>query len=94
MQFELGMTWAPIVRAAGLLDQSHTPEQIYRIAGFVISDPIVFQRWSRKPDTRGIDDVLNDVDDTRMLDALCEMTPADKRALRQRIEARINSKVS
>jgi glyoxylate utilization-related uncharacterized protein len=84
-QYEVGMEWAGIVRAAGMFSDKHHPFQLYLLAGAIMRDAEVVHRVCR----------LNEGDSAFVPpgayeQVLNEMTAAERATLKARIVARFS----
>jgi hypothetical protein len=77
-QYETGLDWTPIVRAAGLLSDKHHPFQIYLLAGAIMRDEEVSYRAAQQ--------------DAPYERVLRDMTDAERTALRARIVSKLSTR--
>jgi hypothetical protein len=78
-QWELGMSWSPIVRAAGLLSDQQDPATVYLLAGAIMRDQVVSERVCQS-------------EDKTYEHVLLEMTDEERAALRERLIAKFSGK--
>jgi hypothetical protein len=76
---EIGARWRPLVEAAGLYDRAHKPANIFMLAGAIMADEIVRQRYAAQPGQNNRFSIT---------EILSSFSVAEKEALRQRILAR------
>lgn len=84
MHADIRQHWQPMVEAAGLHHPAQDTWTVYMLGGYLMRDWVVLERTSRKfaafkPTTE--EPILREP----YLAALCEMTPLEKQALRERI---------
>lgn len=89
-QYEMLQKWTQFVEAAGLYNSAQHPVVHFTLAGQIMNDAVVRQRWAERvvagdyahdPEFPGV------VDEGLYLDILRNMTAAEKVALKDRIVA-------
>jgi hypothetical protein len=90
-QYEMLQKWVPMVEAAGIDTRGVDPFSVYLMAGSIMKDPEVAKRFGAKAAAhskaaRGTADASVAPPDTAVK-VLTEMTPEEKAALKQRINA-------
>ena len=91
-QYETGMSWAPIVEAAGMLSVRHHPEVVYMLAGAIMADQEVKRRHALKSAQYQTTDACRNSEFPALIppelyvQVLREMTSAERQALAIRIQ--------
>ena len=89
---EMKASWGPIVQAAGLYNDQQSGESVFLLAGAIIKDRILLQRYCAAQSEHVPKDKESPWQGGLYETLLAEMTESEREALRNRVLARFGRK--